>query len=319
MVGWFGVLGALGKPLPAVAVSGHDHHRHSEPRWSGRQGGVKRFLILVLVAPVLVACTGQPAGEAGNGVIGEPWLNYVALGDSFAAMGGRDQPLRGEPFCLRSAGNYPELINADVTDVTCQGAVTDDLLRPRATTDGQLPAQMDALDAHTTLVTLSIGGNDLGFGEVAGCISQQMRQPGLTPCVEQWGDVLDQRMEAIPDKLDRVHQQINDRTGDAQVVVTGYLPLVTTGDCPELGGVAEADQNWAVSLTAEINQLVEEAAHRHGADFVLPDSAGDHTACAGPEHRWADIRGVQTDAYPLHLTSAGHEAMAEAVRTVVEN
>ncbi|GAB3589886.1 Lipase 2 precursor [Corynebacterium faecale] len=280
---------------------------------------MKRLLALALVVPVLVACSGEPSGEAGNGVAGEASLSYAALGDSFAAMGGRDQPLRGEPFCLRSAGNYPELVHADVTDMSCQGAVTDDLLRPRATPDGQLPAQLEALDVTTTLVTLSIGGNDLGFGDVAGCISSQMRQTGPTPCVEQWEAVINQRMEAIPDKLDRVHEQINERAGHAQVVVTGYLPLVAAGDCPELAGVSEADQNWAVSLTAEINRVVEEAAHRHGADFVLPDSAEDHTACAAPEQRWADIRGAETDAYPLHLTSTGHEAMAEAVRAVLDN
>lgn len=306
------------------------HHRHGDGR-SGRQGGVKRLLALILVAPVLVACTseptseptgeptGQPTGAAENQVVVEPGFSYVALGDSFAAMGGRDQRLRGEPFCLRSTGNYPELIHADVTDVTCQGAVTDDLLRPRATPDGQLAAQMDALDETTTLVTLSIGGNDLGFGDVAGCISGQMRQPGPAPCVEQWGALIGQRMDAVPDKLDRVHEQINERAGGAQVVVTGYLPLLAAGTCPELDGVVEADRNWAVSLTAEINQVVEEAARRHGADFVLPESAEDHTACAAPEHRWADIRGVETDAYPLHLTSTGHEAMAEAVRRVVDN
>ena len=85
--------------------------------------------------------------------------------------GGRDQQLRGEPFCLRSAGNYPELISASVTDGTCQAAVTDDLLQPRETQDGgTLPTQLNAVDAETTLVTLSIGGNDLGFGDVAGCV-----------------------------------------------------------------------------------------------------------------------------------------------------
>lgn len=278
---------------------------------------MKRLVFLGPLAVVLVACSGEPADEAREGA-GEALFSYVALGDSFAAMGARDQPLRGEPFCLRSTGNYPELIHAAVTDVTCQGAVTGDLLQPRDTPEGQLPAQMAALDDATTLVTLSIGGNDLGFGDVAGCISNRMRQPGQTDCVEIWGADINQRLARVPEELDRVHEQISERSKDAQVVVTGYLPLVSAGDCPELAVVSEADRAWAINLTADINRVVQEAAHRHGADFVLPDSAEDHTVCAAPDDRWADIRGVETDAYPLHLTSAGHVAMAEAVQEVRE-
>ncbi len=51
--------------------------------------------------------------------------------------------------------------------------MTDDLLQPRETQDGgTLPTQLNAVDAETTLVTLSIGGNDLGFGDVAGCVRE---------------------------------------------------------------------------------------------------------------------------------------------------
>ena len=244
--------------------------------------------------------------------------NYVALGDSFAAMGGRDKPLRGEPFCLRSTGNYPELISGSVNDVTCQGAVTADLLSPRVTDRGQLPSQIDALNEDTTLVTVSIGGNDLGFGDVASCIRQRIQQLRTGDCVEVLGDDIDQRLLEVPGKLDQVHGQIRARSGEAQVVVTGYLPLLNAvGHCPELDGVSEADRYWAVELTAEINRMAREAANQHGADFVLPKEAGNHTACAPPEQRWVDIRGVDTDAYPMHLTSTGHEAMAAAVRDVL--
>ena len=34
------------------------------------------------------------------------------------------------------------------------------------------PAQFDALTPDTDLVTLSIGGNDIGFGAMVGCILQ---------------------------------------------------------------------------------------------------------------------------------------------------
>lgn len=235
----------------------------------------------------LPGCGGAPTGEVGEET-GEASISitqsYVALGDSFAAMGGRDRPLRGEPFCLRSAGNYPELIDASVTDVTCQGAITNDLLHPRPVDGGYLPAQLDALGADTTLVTLSIGGNDIGFGEVAGCVRIRMDSAQAQDCVDLLGPTIDTR--------------------------TGQLPA-------KLGAVSDVDRQWTVALTTEINRIVTEAAHRHDALFVLPDGAEDHSSCASPDMRWVDIRGVDTDAHPLHLTSAGHEVMAVAVATAL--
>ncbi len=268
----------------------------------------------------LPGCGGAPTGEVGEET-GEASISitqsYVALGDSFAAMGGRDRPLRGEPFCLRSAGNYPELIDASVTDVTCQGAITNDLLHPRPVDGGYLPAQLDALGADTTLVTLSIGGNDIGFGEVAGCVRIRMDSAQAQDCVDLLGPTIDTRTGQLPAKLDQVFEEIHRRAVDAQVVVTGYLPLLRLGHCPELGAVSDVDRQWTVALTTEINRIVTEAAHRHDALFVLPDGAEDHSSCASPDMRWVDIRGVDTDAHPLHLTSAGHEVMAVAVATAL--
>lgn len=269
---------------------------------------------------LLSGCGDAPTGEVGEAT-GEASISitqrYVALGDSFAAMGGRDQPLRGEPFCLRSAGNYPELIDASVTDVSCQGAITNDLLHPRPVEAGYLPAQLDALGSGTTLVTLSIGGNDIGFGEVAGCIRIRMDRAQPQDCVDLLGPDVKARISQVPEKLDRVHEEIRQRAVDAQVVVTGYVPLLRLGECSELGAVSDRDQQWAVDLTADINRIVSEAARRHDALFVVPDMAENHTSCAPPEQRWADIRGVDTDAYPLHLTSAGHAAVAESVNAAL--
>ncbi|AAT89160.1 hydrolase [Leifsonia xyli subsp. xyli] len=84
---------------------------------------------------------------------------YVALGDSFAAgMGGGIEYGK----CRRSPKSYPEIFARDtgvdlVVNAACAGATTRDLLKN----------QLIALDDRTELVTLSIGGNDLGVAEAA--------------------------------------------------------------------------------------------------------------------------------------------------------
>lgn len=94
---------------------------------------------------------------------------YVALGSSYASGPGIE-PME-DRGCMRSAGNYPHRLAAglglELVDATCAGATTADVLLGR---QQQVPGggtvaapQVDSVTPDTTLVTVSIGGNDLGL------------------------------------------------------------------------------------------------------------------------------------------------------------
>ena len=90
---------------------------------------------------------------------------YVAMGSSFAAGPGLPVRVPGSPRRAgRSASNYAHLVaralGLDLHDVTYSGATTGDILRPSAA--GQ-PAQLDAVTPATRLVTVTAGGNDVGY------------------------------------------------------------------------------------------------------------------------------------------------------------
>lgn len=262
-----------------------------------------RAVPTLLAATLLASCTSEPAPTPEP----EPrTYTYVALGDSFAAMGSRSAPTSGPTECFRSADNYPALVLADArvtagTDASCSSAVTADI-------DGQATA----LTPDTTLVTLSIGGNDIRFGDIAGCMRLAMN--GQVPsCATALGTSVRERLDALPADLNRVYELIAERSPEARIITTGYLPLLAAGQCPELSQVTASDRDWAVTLSGEINDVVRAAAERHGAEFVLPGGVEKHTTCAKPAQRWADVTGLQTDAYPMHPTPAGQEAMAAAV------
>ena len=117
-----------------------------------------------------------PSVHTWPGVEQEPvYRHYVALGDSYAAMGSvlPGRWTGGPPQCIRTADSYPSVLAeslrpAEFVDATCAGAVTAHLWGVR---DGIVPPQFDALRPDTDLVTLSIGGNDVGFAEVvATCV-----------------------------------------------------------------------------------------------------------------------------------------------------
>ena len=91
--------------------------------------------------------------------------HYVAMGSSFAAGPGLTPRAPGSPRRAgRSAANYAHLVAAalglELHDVTYSGATTGDILGLSA--PGQ-PAQLDAVTPATRLVTITAGGNDVGF------------------------------------------------------------------------------------------------------------------------------------------------------------
>src|ERR1700727_822749 len=90
---------------------------------------------------------------------------YVALGSSMAAGPGIRPGAAGTPrLAGRSALNYPHLIaerlGFELVDVTFSGATTAHLLADR---QHGAPPQLTALDGSESLVTVTIGGNDVGY------------------------------------------------------------------------------------------------------------------------------------------------------------
>lgn len=106
--------------------------------------------------PTTVTVTADPTDAPSS------FTHYVALGDSYAAMGSASGPFEGPAFCARSADNYPhqlaELysgINAKrgFTDATCQGSTTEHILGDRDTSDENVPAQVLAAGTTDTTAT----------------------------------------------------------------------------------------------------------------------------------------------------------------------
>ncbi len=90
---------------------------------------------------------------------------YVALGSSFAAGAGLGALEPGSPtLCARSVDGYPQqlarLRDVALVDMSCGGAVARHLLHGGQYFQGP---QVRTITRTTRLVTLTIGGNDVGY------------------------------------------------------------------------------------------------------------------------------------------------------------
>ncbi len=261
--------------------------------------------------------------------------SYVALGDSYTSGPGIQPQDTAIPGCLRSQVNYPHLIAPDLhqpafRDVSCSGAQTKDMTTSQDVNPDPDPApQFDALDGNTKIVTLGIGGNDIGFVDIAKtCVQLATQYPLATaPCRDYYtaNGIITDRINALIPRLDAVLSGIASRSPQAKVFVVGYPDIlpekkaeyvqcrpvlpVATGDIPFLRDEVEK----------LLNSTIQARASAHGAVYVdtYTPSIG-HDACQIPTTlRWVEPVAPAADAAPVHPNRSGMEATATAVRAAM--
>lgn len=269
----------------------------------------------------LAALTGCGSGSGSGSEQEEPEaLEYVALGDSFTA-GPFIPPADPAGGCLRSGSNYPSLVAAarddvELTDVSCSGAGTVHLTTPQTIGADIHAPQLDALDADTDLVTVSIGGND---DQIAGsllgvCQQLAVADPTGAPCATaeaSGGDPVSTRLARLNTRLVDAFAAVRERAPEARVVVVGYPQIVPSeGGCGDLP-LGLGDRAWAYRLNQGLTLTVQDAAAKAGLEYVdtWAASAGHDICSTDP---W--INGRTTDegaAMAYHPFRAYEQAVAD--------
>jgi len=283
---------------------------------------VTRALRAVAAAALTVASV---AGAAATGpAAAAPGDVYVALGDSFAS--GPLIPNQIHLGCTRSDRNYPHVLAgrlgaATLRDVTCSGADTRDLTSPQSLSFlGQslppAPPQLDALSADTTLVTITIGGNDTGLiGVAENCVNAL---PFGTPCTRRYivdgVDTVAARIDAFAPAMAAAVQAIRARAPMARIVVTGYGLYIQRNGCWPAVPVYPADANWLQGLVDRLNGVIRAQALANGAEYVdLRTPSAGHDACRSAGAKWIEGFVPVNVAAPLHPNARGEAAYAQII------
>jgi lysophospholipase L1-like esterase len=283
--------------------------------------------VIVLVVTLLGLLVATPANaQPRHGL----YRSYVALGDSYAS--GPNIPTQvGTPAgCARSDHNYPSLIAQwlripGFTDVSCGGARTVDMTAPQQVSGGVNPPQLSALRKDTELVTLMIGGNDIGFGEILQtCGGLAMRDPNGNPCQQHYTaggtDQLAARVTAVGPKIAAVIKEIHKRSPKAHVVVVGYLRILPAqGSCFPTVPFATGDAPYFDGIGKKLNAELAGQARRNNASFVNPYAfSWEHDACQAPDRKWVEGLIPTSPAASMHPNAKGMQAVAViAVPTIL--
>jgi lysophospholipase L1-like esterase len=283
----------------------------------------RRFAASLCAA--LVAALALPAGG-----LADPGP-YVALGDSYTA-GPLVPGLAGQPIgCVRSDHNYPSLVAAAIgitqfRDASCSGATTEHMTAAQPVLLGTNAPQFDALRPDLQLVTIGIGGNDVGLvGVATTCLELGLLAPTGQACRTHYakpggGDKVVDEIAATAPKIAATLQGVHARSPQARVLIVGYPAVVPARgvSCYPLVPLSADDLAYLDDLLRRTNAMLAEQAAANGAEYVdtYDDSVG-HDICTAPGLRWFEGLVPTAPAAPLHPNALGESSMARSVLRVL--
>jgi lysophospholipase L1-like esterase len=268
------------------------------------------------------ALTTASAANASTG-------RYVSLGDSYTA--GPLIPNQSGGLCLRSDRNYPSLTAAAIgasafADASCSGSTTVDMTQPQTDLGVTINApELDSVTSGTSLVTLGIAGNDIGFVNIIEtCAEESLTNPFGDPCTAHYTaggtDQLSQTISATGPKVAAVLQQIHQRAPHAAVYVVGYpdiLPERNNG-CWPIVPIAYGDVSYLRQTEKELNGMLANEAAANGAKYVdtYTPTIG-HDVCQAIGTKWIEGLVPTSPAAPFHPNALGEAAMAKALEAAI--
>ena len=211
---------------------------------------MKSFLTLrvVRIGVVLGAAflLAVPAAAAAD--------RYVALGDSFSSGVGTGSYALSSS-CKRSVYAYPYLLSqqragTSLVFVACSGAKTSDLMA----------SQLPSVDTTTNIVTVTIGGNDIGFADL-------IYQCTVSDCSAALDTTRSSLESILGARLDTVYGAIKGHAAfDAKIVVLGYPRMFNSSSCFSAFGISATERTKANQLSDALDQTI--AAHAATAGVV---------------------------------------------------
>jgi len=247
---------------------------------------------------------------------------YVSLGDSFSSGEGLPPfelgtDVRGVNQCHRSFKAYPALVagqagvpaRAASERWSCSGATILHLV----TGEWNEPPQLGRLDGPTTLVTLTTGGNDIGFAPVfLYCLLH-------VSCQVQKAGAVAAATDRVSTLLPKLYASIARRAPNARVLVVGYprlLPQDPGGTCaPGFGTLDAGEQRWINAATLKLDYVIAAAvsAQRNPRlRFVNTYEAfAGRELCGGGGALYPVI--VSHPVYSFHPTILGQTLLANRV------
>jgi hypothetical protein len=287
---------------------------------------------------------GVAANDMGDLLADGARGTVAILGDSFSSGEGAGDYTRDTDVPTNRCHRSPRTYGADFFPhrkiIACSGAVVENLYAPQwngddegrkaITTPPQL-AQLGSVAGQTTMVLMSMGGNDIRFADiVAGCALPLDCQP----FTQQLSRDMTSLAHRLPYAYEAVDAVVNGpsalaaRRGKvAPIVILAYPSLVSlqdVGDCPHLTRhEADRGDRLVQQLDSVLAGAVRSARAQGVPAYLATDLQDafrpDHTLCAPEDKRYVNSIRVLAARDPvqkqqmMHPNANGYQALTGAL------
>ena len=253
----------------------------------------------------------------------------LALGDSYSSGEGAGDYQPGTDSasnsCHRSRNAWPALLAhqrglAVLPSIACSGATLTDLVSGRAGS-GQperRAGQLGRIAGNASVVTVTIGGNDLGFRSVIqDCIAGD--------CVARYhrpsGDVLDARIDDLARRLPAAYRAIQAAAPRARVFVVDYPRLFPDDrpNCAALNRISPEEGDYLNGRIERADIAILDAAREAGVTGIDVSTAlhGGELTCSGTQYLNRASPRLKLLSASFHPNAAGQERLARALATAL--
>ena len=246
---------------------------------------------------------------------------YVSMGSSFAA-GPSIAPSADNPVtrCSRSAQNYAHQLaqrhNLVLVDVSCSGSTTAHLLGPW----NELAPQLDAVDGNTQLVTMTTGGNDLGYlGGLSAmsCLNVAAKTGTASepPCRAAPPLPNDEAYAGMEMRLRQVIAEVHRRAPRARLVIVDYATILPSAGVCAAVPLSQAQADSSRDIARRLNVITVRVAKETGTELIPASKITEgHDVCA--KDAW--LNGYPSPGVPVaptfyHPRLAAMTAIADAL------
>jgi lysophospholipase L1-like esterase len=257
--------------------------------------------LLGIAAAITLTITGMATASAAS-------TSYVALGDSYSAGLGTGSYINDGTACSRSAYAYPALdavrLGLTLTLRACAGATIADVRQ----------TQLDALNGSTGYVTVTAGGNDIGFASV---LTECAKPAWLSDCNGAIDAAVAVIRNQLPTSLAGLYADIRSHAPNARTVVLGYPRLFNGIDCHLLTWFSGAEMTRLNATADLLDSTTAAAASAAGFAFVDPRTTfTGHAVCSSSP--WINNLTWPVEA-SFHPNKAGHAGYAAVLAPVLSS
>jgi lysophospholipase L1-like esterase len=222
---------------------------------------------------------GQPPSDGGAQTV-----KMAALGDSYSSGEGTysyDANSQGAR-CHRGPDAWPRKVEAGVAEISqidhraCTGAKTAQLFTWYNSNPPQIPRTPDT---SVELVTISIGGNDVGFADILRSCYLAGSSCANVPDSQNFEKSLNRLYRQL---VDSVYPALRKAYPNARIAHVGYPQILPApGTRPvRCGWLSEPEQNAAQKMAAKLNGTIYLATKAGEVDWVdVTNALAGHELC----------------------------------------